>query len=145
MRSQNLTKIENSEFVKRFTEVCGTSKPAEISRLLGVTYQAAKNYLQGRLPEAKVLRVISERTPYSIDWLLTGKGKKFARNTGKEDKEIFTDQMRAFVRQEILDVVNEVLGSQKEPVQQKVVVLQPKKVKVEKGNGKKIPLSVRRR
>lgn len=145
MRSQNSTNINNAEFIKRFVEVCGSAKPAEVSRLLNVTYQAAKNYLHGRIPDTKILRIISQRTPYSIHWLLTGEGKKFVRNGRKKDEEILTDQMRAFVRHECLNVINEVLNDRNKTAQQKIVVLQPKQVKGEKGIGKNISLSNKRR
>jgi hypothetical protein len=71
-----------TEFVERFIEVCGTSEPSKVQKLLDVSYQAAKNYLQGRLPDSYVLKTISERTPYSINWLLTGQGEKFAGQNG---------------------------------------------------------------
>lgn len=132
MSRRNLTYSENNNFVERLTEVCGTSKAAEISRLLDVSYQAAKNYLQGRLPDSNVLLTISERTPYSIHWLVTGEGKKFVEISEKKDREIFTDEMRAFVRRECLNLINEVLVKPKESVSQKVVVLSSDKIKEEK-------------
>lgn len=132
MSRRKLTYAENNNFVERFVEVCGTSKPAKISQMLDVSYQAAKNYLQGRLPDSNVLLTISERTPYSIHWLMTGEGKKFVKSDQEKDREIFTDQMRAFVRSECLDVINEVFVKPAEAVNQKVVVLSPDKIKEEK-------------
>ncbi len=132
MSRRNLTNDENINFVERLIEVCGTSKPAEMSRLLAVSYQAAKNYLQGRLPDSNVLRTISERTPFSIHWLVTGEGKKFVETNEANDREIFTDEMRAFVRRECLNLINETLGSPKEAVSRKVVVLSSEKIKEEK-------------
>src|SRR5918997_5884363 len=104
MSRRKLTYYENNDFVVRLVEVCGTSKPAEISRMLNVSYQAAKNYLQGRLPDSNVLLTISERTPYSIHWLVTGEGKKFVKTDQEKDREIFTDEIREFVRREFLDL-----------------------------------------
>jgi transcriptional regulator with XRE-family HTH domain len=64
------------KYVERLTETLQTSEPAEIGRRLGISYQAAKNYLEGRLPSAEVLAIIAEQTDYSLNWLLTGKGAK---------------------------------------------------------------------
>lgn len=132
MSRRNSTQTENINFVERLIEVCSTSKPAKISRLLDVSYQAARNYLQGRLPEANVLLIISERTPYSIHWLITGEGKKFVEINEEKGNEIFTDEMRAFVRRECLDLINEVLSKPIEPVSQKIVVLSSEKIRQEK-------------
>ena len=130
---------EKNTFIVRFTEVCGTSEPAKIQRLLDISYQAAKNYLQGRLPDSYVLRTIAERTPYSINWLLTGKGMKLVSEGADEAAPLSTSQIRDLVRSECRDlirseyveVINELLGS-REPTQQKVVVLPSGSVKSEK-------------
>ena len=80
-----MLEIEKNRFVERFVEICGTSEPARVQRLLNISYQAAKNYLLGRLPDATVLKAIAEKTPYSIHWLLTGNGEKtcFSRTAHK--------------------------------------------------------------
>lgn len=132
MSRRKSTNTESINFVERLVEVCGTSKPAKISRLLDVSYQAAKNYLQGRLPDSNVLRTISERTDYSIHWLITGEGKKFVETNQPQDREIFTDEMRAFIRRECLDLINELAVRAEEPVSQKIVVLSSEKIKQEK-------------
>ena len=132
MSRRNLTITENNNFVERLIEVCGTSKPAKMSQLLDVSYQAAKNYLQGRLPDSNVLLTISERTPYSIHWLVTGEGKKFVEINVEKDREIFTDEMQAFVRRICLDLINERLGPPKESISPKVLVLSSDKIKKEK-------------
>jgi predicted transcriptional regulator len=132
MSSKKSKKIKNFDFVERFIEVCGGSQPADVARLLNISYQAAKNYLQGRLPDANVLKIISRRTSYSIHWLLTGEGKKFVENNLNEDTLHLSDQMRAFVRRECLEIINEVLNAQKETAQQKVVVLTSENIKEEK-------------
>jgi hypothetical protein len=133
MSRRKPTYYENNDFVKRLVEVCGTSKPSEISRMLDISYQAAKNYLLGRLPDSGVLLTISERTPYSIHWLITGAGGKFVENGQEKDREIFTDEMRAFVRREFLDLISgEVSVEPKELVNKKIVVLSSDKIKEEK-------------
>jgi hypothetical protein len=122
---------EKNSFIERLTEVCGTSEPAKIQRLLDISYQAAKNYLQGRLPDSYVLRTIAERTPYSINWLLTGKGDKFVSSQVEEDTPLSARQVRDLVRNECEAVINELLGS-RELTQQKVVVLQSDSLRSEK-------------
>jgi hypothetical protein len=122
---------EKNLFIGRFVEVCGTSEPAKIQRLLDISYQAAKNYLQGRLPDSYVLRTIAERTPYSINWLLTGKGEKLVPQTIHEDTPLTASQIRDLVRSECVEVINELMGS-RESTQQKVVVLQSGSLKSEK-------------
>jgi hypothetical protein len=132
MSRRNLTNSENSEFIKRFIEVCGSSQPVEISRFLNISYQAAINYLNGRIPDAKVLLIISERTPYSIHWLLTGEGKKIVENKQFKDTRILTDEMRSLVREICVEVVGELAGVQKEPSRAKTVILTSDKIKSEK-------------
>jgi hypothetical protein len=122
---------EKNLFITRFIEVCGTSEPAKIQRLLDISYQAAKNYLQGRLPDSYVLRTIAQRTPYSINWLLTGKGPKLVAEVLSEDTPLTTRQVRDLIRAECVEVINEMLGSP-ERTQQKVVVLQSASLKSEK-------------
>ncbi|MCP9496262.1 MAG: helix-turn-helix domain-containing protein [Pyrinomonadaceae bacterium MAG19_C2-C3] len=72
-----LTFVQHAEFTKRFIAACGSSEPAEIARNLGIPYQSAKNYLQGRLPATEVLLTIVEKTGVSLDWLITGRGPKY--------------------------------------------------------------------
>ena len=122
---------EKKVFIDRFTEVCGTSEPAKIQRLLDISYQAAKNYLQGRLPDSYVLRTIAKRTPYSINWLLTGEGEKLVSTPVAEDTPLSARQIRDLIRSECVEVINEILGS-REATQQKVVVLQSGSLKSEK-------------
>lgn len=65
------------EFAERLKKIFKTDKPKMISKELGISYQAARNYLNGeRLPDSKILLVISSKTSYSIHWLLTGEGEK---------------------------------------------------------------------
>jgi predicted transcriptional regulator len=132
MSSKKLKISENNDFIERFIEVCGSSQPMEIKQLLNISYQAAKNYLQGRLPDSKVLKTISEQTSYSINWLLTGQGEKFVKTPSKSDTLILSDQMRRLVRQECMEVISEVLSSQNDSAQQKTVVITSNNIKEEK-------------
>lgn len=126
-----MTEIEKKEFIERFIETCGTSEPAYVQRLLNISYQGAKNYLLGRLPDPAVLQTIAAKTPYSIHWLLTGKGEKLVSNPSVAGIPLAVDQFRALIRQECVEVINEALESQ--IIQQpKVVVLQSGKLRSEK-------------
>ncbi len=122
---------ENIQFVDRFIEVCGTSEPAKIQRKLDISYQAAKNYLNGRLPDSYVLRAIAQRTPYSLNWLLTGEGEKFVSRPRPGNAPLTARQIRDLVRKECVEVVNELLRGQTVSGQ-KVVVLQSGELKSEK-------------
>jgi hypothetical protein len=95
---------------------------------LNISYQAAKNYLRGRLPNTEILMIISERTGVSIDWLLTGRGKKFVADRVSEGALIPTGHADAFVRKICVEVINERFGGERQP---KIVVLQPEDVRSE--------------
>ena len=122
---------KNLDFINRFIEACGTSEPAKIKRLLNISYQTAKNYLQGRLPQSDVLITIRERTSCSIDWLLTGRGKKFIQEARSLDTPVLTGQFKESVREICVEVINEMNGSQR-PAQPKIVVLQSRDLMSEK-------------
>ncbi len=141
MSSRKSEISENILFTERFVEVCGSSQPNDIARLLNISYQAAKNYLQGRLPDSKVLKTISEKTNYSINWLLTGHGDKFIKNSINQDTLILSDQMRTFVREICLEVIGEMLNTQDNAAQQKVFVLTSEKIKEEKVSDQSAVLS----
>jgi transcriptional regulator with XRE-family HTH domain len=70
------TNVESGTYIQRLKEALGTDEPAKVQRKLGISYQAAKNYLKGRLPAPEVLQGIAKETGYSIHWLLTGEGSK---------------------------------------------------------------------
>ncbi len=122
---------KNLDFSVRFAEACGTSEPAKIQRLLNIPYQSAKNYLEGRFPESSRLIDISARTSCSIDWLLTGRGKKFIDLPKPPDTPLATGQMEAFVRRICVEVINERSGSQ-EPAESRIVVLRSSELMSEK-------------
>ena len=132
MSSRNSSNDENFDFIGRFVEICGSSQPAEVARLLNISYGSARNYLNGRLPDSSVLANISEQTPYSIHWLLTGKGKKFVENGGDQGAVVLSDQLREFVRRECLELINEILNSRIETDQSKTVVLTSEQIMEEK-------------
>ena len=121
---------KNRDFIERLIEACGTSEPTRLQRLLNVSYQAAKNYLSGRVPATTVLLTIAEKTPYSIHWLLTGKGEKFTAVEIPPNTPLPVRQIRDLIRQECVEVVNEMLSGQN-TTQQKVVVLPSNKVRSE--------------
>ena len=128
MSSPQLENVKKAEFAARLIEACGTREPAAISRLLGISYQAAKNYLEeGRFPKAEILIVIAECTGCSIYWLLTGKGKKFLDLSMQESAPLPPGQDEAFVRRVCVEVINETFGEQP-----RVVVLPPASLREEK-------------
>ena len=122
---------KHPEFIARFIEACGTSEPAKIQRLLDISYQTAKNYLHGRLPHSDILILISNRTSYSIDWLLTGRGGKIIDGASAQDTTIHTGQIEVSVRRICVEVINEINGSHS-AAQPKVVVLQSSELMSEK-------------
>jgi hypothetical protein len=137
MSSENFAKKGNIDFVERLIEICGSSQPADVGRILKVSYQAAKNYLNGRLPDAKILLGIAEKTPYSVHWLLTGHGDKFVETDNRAENTLLaSDDLRAFVRRECLQIVSEILHSQNQPSEtdslSRIVVLTSDKIKEEK-------------
>lgn len=119
-------------YVERLVEICGTKQPTELAQILDTSYQAARNYLNGRLPEANILLKIAERTPYSIHWLLTGEGEKFTLKEGNLNAILISDQMKTFVRQQCLEVFNELFNKQEEIAQEKIVRLTSSQIKAEK-------------
>ena len=128
MSSGNSKIIKNIAFVRRLTDICGTSRPAHLQRLFNISYQAAKNYLSGRYPSTEMLLIIAERTGCSIHWLLTGEGKKFVEPELAEGTPLLPGQAQALVRKICVEVINERFGSQELP---KTVVLPPEKLKSE--------------
>lgn len=120
----------DSGFPLRFIEVCGSSEPARIQRLLDISYQTARNYLNGRLPEPRVLIKIAQNTPYSIHWLLTGTGEKFVRTTPQEDTPLLARQISALIKQEVEGAVSEILGQQHN-AQPRTIVLKAADIKSE--------------
>jgi hypothetical protein len=140
MSRAKLTIVEKSAITQRFIEVCGSEEPSLIKQLLKISYQAARNYVNGRLPTTEILVAIAERTPYSIHWLLTGQGNKFAEEGRIEDTQILTGEMRASVREVCVEVFNELTGSQK-AAGSKIVTLRSNKVKSEKAVEAPVALS----
>lgn len=132
MSSKKTSISKNISFVERFIEVCGSSQPKEVAQLLNISYQAAKNYLEGRLPDSKVLKTLSENTSYSINWLLSGEGEKFVKDQVTQDTVILSDQMETFVRKICLEVIGEVLSKRNDSAQQKVIVLTSDNIREEK-------------
>lgn len=112
MSSGNSNNGKNSDFAVRFAEVCGSSEAARVQRLLNISYQAAKNYLNGRLPDPRVLITIAERTPYSIHWLLTGAGEKFSSVQRSQDTPILARQISELIRREVQAAVAEAMSAE---------------------------------
>ena len=123
---------KNAGFVSRFVDVCDSDEPVVIQRLLKISYQAARNYLNGRVPEPGILIEISRRTDCSIHWLLTGEGNKYIGRTDHQPRtNILTREMEASVRQICVEVINETLGRD-QMSQPRIVVLPSNKLLSEK-------------
>ncbi|MGI9055732.1 MAG: hypothetical protein ACR2F2_08020 [Pyrinomonadaceae bacterium] len=132
MSSRKLKKIEKEEFAGRFAEVCGTFEPAKISRLLDISYQAARNYLEGRLPDASVLLAIAEKTPFSIHWLLTGRGDKLADNRENKEEKIFFEKICEASKEGCTIALQEAFGENARIPAPKTVSLDKSEVRSEK-------------
>ena len=145
MSSKELTIIEKKEFVKRFAEVCGTSEPAGIARLLEISYQAARNYLDGRIPEAPILLVIAEKTPYSLHWLLTGRGERFADNTENAEEKLFLEKLRNASKEGCTLAIQEAISGNQEIISGKTIILDNAKVENRKIQTKIFPRRLSRK
>ena len=145
MDRKKISELKDFAFAVRFTEmcseICGSLQPPEIARVLDISYQAVRNYLNGRLPDASVLQKIAEKTDYSLSWLLTGKGEKFISIDYEEGTPILTDQMRALVRETCLEIISELGTESAVDANQTVVVLNSKLIKSEAAKTKTIDAS----
>jgi hypothetical protein len=126
-----MSSLNLNNFGQRFAAVCGTAKPSQIQQLLGISYQAAKNYLCGRMPAPEMLILIQERTSCSIDWLLTGRGKPFVDTTAKQGAPPATDEMETFIRRIVVEVINERPAAELSNAD-RVIVLHPSELLSEK-------------
>lgn len=131
MSSETTIFSKTRHFGARFAEACGTSEPARIQRLLNISYQAAKNYLNGRLPDSRVLLTLAERTPYSIHWLLTGEGEKFSLPAPTEDTLPLARQIGELIRREVEGAVAEALSKSTTETGSRTIVLRPHEVLTE--------------
>ena len=128
VKSMSSTDHQNSDFGSRFAEACGTSEPARIQRLLNISYQAAKNYLNGRFPDPRVLVTIAARTPYSLHWLLTGEGEKFSMPPRSDDTLPLARQISHLIRQEVEAAVGQALSKTSGSTASRRIVLSPDEV-----------------
>jgi hypothetical protein len=135
---QEITK--NKAFAGRFIEICGTGEPAKIQQLLNLPYQTVRNYIKGRLPRTEMLVLIANRTSCSIDWLLTGRGKKFLYGDVPRDTPLPAGQMETFVRKICVEVINEMQESHL-TAPRRVVVLQSSELMSEKVADEPVTLS----
>lgn len=132
MSSRKQKKVEKSEFIDRFVEICGSSQPMEISESLNISHQAVRNYFKGRLPDAKILMTIADNTPYSIHWLLTGRGAKFVEDVPNTDDDILVGKIREAFREELDGAFEIVSDELTDPaVLKKIVFLGNNKIKQE--------------
>jgi hypothetical protein len=130
MSREKPTIVEKNKIIARFVEVCGSEEPTKIKQLLNISYQAARNYVKGRVPTTEILLAIAENTPYSIHWLLTGEGNKFVQDGLVEDAQILTGEMRASVKEVCVEAINEYMARRE--AEPKIVLLPSDKLKSEK-------------
>lgn len=123
MSSRELNILEKKDFAKRFAEVCGSSEPAEISRLMNISYQAARNYLEGRLPDSTILLLIAEKTSFSIHWLLTGVGEKYVGRSKDNEESMTAEKIREIVKEGCVSAIHETFGENAEISSPKTVVI----------------------
>ena len=123
--------IYDPEFAIRLADICGTGKAANVQRLLNIPYQSAKNYLNGRLPRTDALIRIAQITGCTIDWLLTGEGKKFRTDARLLGAPISAGQFDESVRKICVEVINEMNGKT-ETAHPRIVRLQSSEVLSEK-------------
>ena len=120
--------LNPTSFAARLAEACGTSEPTKIQQLLNISYQGAKNYLEGRLPRTEVLLAIARATPYSIHWLLTGQGNRFALQKDQKNTPVSTGRSGKKVRKTSVEVINDKNGSKTVPGEANIVVLPSDKI-----------------
>ena len=71
-----------SDFGNRLRIAFSDANNTEIAGVLGVTPRAVANYIKGRVPDEKTLKLISKKTHCNLHWLLTGEGEQFVhKNT----------------------------------------------------------------
>lgn len=86
--SEKLTDSRSpAAFGERVSRAFDTKKPAVIAKRLAITYQGARNYLDGKMPSIEKLVQISDSTGYSIHWLLTGEGPERLAERRRDESE----------------------------------------------------------
>ncbi len=68
----------NQDFIRRLNEAFDYASMADVARRLGIPHATVRNYYLGRLPAADVLVKIANETNVSLNWLLAGRGDKYA-------------------------------------------------------------------
>lgn len=87
-------------FQERLEAAFSYASMAEIARRLDIAHPTVQNYFKGRLPAPEVLIKIANETNVSLNWLLTGRGKKDIETPKPSFDEMFDDKIRAIVREE---------------------------------------------
>lgn len=86
-----------SAFAGRIREVFKGSTDTEIARALDLPLSAVQKYLEGKAPPAELLLKIGLITGISLDWLLSGVGKKYV-----ELSETVLSQKKANEKQQLV-------------------------------------------
>ena len=68
----------NRDFVARLSSAFDNESMADVARRLKIPHATVRNYFHGRMPAPEVLIKIANETGVSLNWLLMGKGDKYA-------------------------------------------------------------------
>lgn len=63
--------------LKQILKIRGLSQK-KVSEILGISPSAMTNYINGRIPEPRILHQIAQLCNVSMEWLLTGKERTYA-------------------------------------------------------------------
>ncbi|MEO6052590.1 MAG: histidine kinase dimerization/phospho-acceptor domain-containing protein, partial [Chthoniobacterales bacterium] len=74
MKNNRLHNLENDCFSRRLEQLMRGKhlKPAALAREIGISHVAVKNYLEGRIPDTKLLYQLARFFGVSMEYLLTG-------------------------------------------------------------------------
>ncbi len=144
--SIGFNKKDSEGFVSRLVAMCGSSNPHVVADFFGVSYNAAKNYLNGRIPEGKVLVGLTEKTPVSIHWLLTGDGDKFVDGADKTEAEMLASILSELADPSLLRKVFEVVSedriqasreNESGPLKRRIISIKSERIRKEKETSRK--------
>lgn len=93
----------NKDFVERLNRTFDYASMAEVARRLGIPHATVRNYYQGRLPAPDVLIKIGRETGVSLNWLLDGRGERYAGDAPRLD-------IGRFLEGKIIEIVDKRLA-----------------------------------
>lgn len=75
--------IDKAEIAKRIVELRGARSKVECAEFLGMDYNTYRDYEFARSAKLEVLAAISEKFGVALDWLVLGRGPKYAEGAVK--------------------------------------------------------------